>query len=275
MAVLTGMGTLTPESARATLPVIDGSNLSTNVANTATTVYGWLMEKGEWLTQQLGMVDQLTELITNNALTKAIRGFNELMTAIQTDISDVLGTIETLANTPRDIVDSIMEAVGGATGGVGSIMDIPKSVFGMLSSLPSEFQSVYDDVLSGFGLIAQAQAYGEDIGNALDSSGGAFGFASQAKGLNTALNTSWLQGSEARDAKVKEWDTAQQGDDQAQMQKVALQVQLEQLRQTYRDADMEAQKALALAAEDVAEAQVLAAKTRKTVVQTLSRFRLP
>ena len=266
------------QEAKAAVIVNDPPGLAAKVWHTLTDKAGWVMEQAEWVVQAGGMLDQLNELITNNVITKAIKGFNELMTAIQTDISDVMGTVESLVNAPGDIVNSLMDTIGGVTGAIGGVMDIPKSIFGMISSLPSQFEGIYNDIVSGFGIIGEAQAMGTDMASAFENAGGTFNFRNRTQGVNWAANASWLEGSQSRDRKVRKSNTANKGTNAITLQKTQLEIQLEGMRQEYRRADMEAMRALESASEKVAEAasvkQQLKAATEAASRTTVNKMRL-
>lgn len=263
----------TIQKAEASIPVISVTELAQSVSHQATTFANWAEEKLEWISSQLTWIDQLVELITNNFLTKAIRGFNELMTAIQTDISDVLGTIETLAAAPTEILDSIMGTVGSVTGAIGSVMELPKTIYGMLSAIPSEFKGIYDSVLSSFDVIGDAQALGKDISGAFSGSGGAWSLLNKMGGMRTRLNSGYLQGSRGRETKVRQWGAkAKYGKDQSQLLSTGIDVQLETLRQQYRQEEMRAMDRLYEAAERVAQDQIYRSRTAKTVTQTGNWF---
>lgn len=241
--------------------VTDLEAIGASISHGAMTVYGWAQDAAEWVATQATNLDQLVKLIENNVITKVIRGLNELMTAIQTDISDVLGTIETLASAPGEIIGSIM-----------SLVDIPKSLFGMVQNLGSEFMGIYDDVISGFGLIGEAQALGKDFAGAFESAGGAYGFMNQVGGLRNSSNAKWLKGSQSRNQKVQKWSKAKYGKDQAQLQSTQIDILAEQLRQSYAQQDKQALTEMYESAKDIAAEQVWKSRTAKTGTQTASWF---
>lgn len=251
-----------PIESRATgIPVVDAVLNTVNTGQWATDLWGWITEQAEWAEGQLTQLDHLVELVTNNVLTKAIRGLNELMTAIQTDISDVLGTLETLTEAPMDIIGDIMD-----------IVSIPKSIFGMVSNIGGEFMGIYEDAMGVFNMLGDAQALGKGMGGAFDGAGGAYGFMNQMSGMNTKLNSNWLSGSRTRDNKVRKWGKAKYGQDAIQMQSTEIDILTEMLRQAYRAEDMASMQRLQGQSESAYRDTVYRARTAKTATQTRRQF---
>lgn len=197
----------------------------TQIAHTLQNTWGTITNYAEWLTDHIYSINQLTELIENNVLTKAIRGFNELMTALQTDISDVLGTITTLAQAPMDIFNEVMS--------------IPNSVMGLLEEGSSAFTGVFNQAMDIFSVVGKAQSFGEGLGDIFASSGDAFGFMNQISGLRTSLNSDFLKGSQQRNQMMKSWEKAKYGGDAIQMQSTQIDILGTIARNQNRDSEMQ------------------------------------
>ncbi len=217
LAILVSL-TLCPNQARATF--LNAGTEVTQVAHTGVNTGGWLNDAYNWAQQRVDELNKITQLITNNVFTEAIRGFNELMTAIQTDISEVLGTIATLMNAPIDMFQQLIS--------------LPMSIFGQLQGALSPFQNLYNSAMNMFSIIGNAQGIGQDIGqlnnlfqgtgiNGFDS---AFDFNTKVNGLVTKVNSDFLDPATARRRSelYRDWTTqgnaALYGGDSIQIQAV-------------------------------------------------------
>lgn len=167
----------------------------TQLAHTGINTGGWINDAANWAQQRVDELNKLTQLITNNVFTEAIRGFNELMTAIQTDISEVLGTVASLMDAPLSLF--------------GSLIDIPMSIWGQLEGLmgvADPFKNVYGQAMNMFSMVGNAQGIGQDIGGlqGLFQGGGSSGFNSaydfnnKVSGIVTKLNSDFLAPSNAQ-----------------------------------------------------------------------------
>jgi phage-related protein len=228
----------------------------TQVWNTLENAWHAVVDYGGWIMDRIEQLNQLVELITNNFLTKAIRGFNELMTAIQTDISDVLGTIETLVSAPMDILSDLIS--------------IPSTLFSMFQQIPATFKGIYDEAMGIFSMVSEAQTMGKDIGDALKGAGGTYGFYNQISGLNTRLNSNFLQGSEERERKFREWNKGKYGNDTAQLMSTLIDINQESIKYQMMAMEMEAMQRLQGNARDLDIQSQLKARTARTRSATMS-----
>ncbi len=175
----------------------------TQVAHTGINTGGWLNDAANWAQQRVDELNKLTQLITNNVFTEAIRGFNELMTAIQTDISQVLGTVATLMNAPLDMFRQLIS--------------FPMSLMGQIQGALSPFQNLYNSAMSMFSVIGDAQGIGQNVPQLMNlfNGGGQYGFDSafdfntKVNGLVTKVNSDFLAPNAAldRSSKYREWTT--------------------------------------------------------------------
>lgn len=194
------------------------------IAHTATNSGGWLWDAQAWLQDRGTDLEKLMELVENNILTSAIRGFNELMTAIQGDISDVLGTIDTLAGAPLDIFEDLME--------------IPGSIIGMVGP-DNPFSDLFNDVTDIFDTIGEYQALGntdfEDIFGSGKSFKSPFELSNRISGTRSKLGSDFLDESEARDRMYKRWQKNSYGRDSIQMQSTQIDIMKEVVKNQNRD----------------------------------------
>lgn len=214
--------TASPQEVRATF--LNAGTEVTQVAHTGINTGGWINDASNWAQQRVDELNKITQLITNNVFTEAIRGFNELMTAIQTDISEVLGTIATLMDAP---ISMFQQLVG-----------LPMSIMGQMKSALSPFQGLYGQVMSMFDIIGSAQGLGQNLGGltSLLQGGGtsgfdsAFDFNTKVNGLVTAVNSDFLNPSvaERRSDLYRKWTTEGQAN---LFGKDAIQIQAMQSRQ--------------------------------------------
>jgi hypothetical protein len=224
LAIILPIGFM-PQEVRATF--LNAGTEVTQVAHTGINTGGWLNDAYNWAQQRVDELNKLTQLITNNIFTEAIRGFNELMTAIQTDISEVLGTIATLMNAPISLFNALV--------------DIPMSIWGQLQGLMgavrSPFENLYGQAMNMFSIIGNAQGIARDIpGLAGLFQGGASGFSSaydfntKVSGLVTKLNSDFLAPANAqrRADTYRDWITDA---DRALFGGDAIQIQAMQSRQ--------------------------------------------
>jgi len=193
---------------------INAGTEPTQIAHMGANVGGWLNDAYNWAQQRIDEINKLTQLITNNVFTEAIRGFNELMTAIQTDISQVLGTVETLFNAPFDLFETLI--------------NVPMSILSQFQQAGGGFVGLFNDAMEIFDVVGRAQGLGTDIGSFASlftggfsggfpgGSGGyggirdAYDFQTKVSGLRTALNADFLDRAQVaeRDRKYRDWGTS-------------------------------------------------------------------
>jgi hypothetical protein len=202
-AVLVFSFTLVTPKANATF--LNAGTEVTQVAHTGINTGGWLNDAYNWAQQRVDELNKITQLITNNVFTEAIRGFNELMTAIQTDISQVLGTVATLMDAP---INMFRQLIG-----------LPMSVMGQITGALSPFQNLYNSAMSMFGVIGNAQGLGSiaDVnsltglfgGSGVNGFSSAFDFNTKVNGLVTKVNSDFLDPAKAqrRSDLYREWTT--------------------------------------------------------------------
>lgn len=197
--------TVSPQKAHATF--LNAGTEVTQVAHTGVNTGGWLNDAYNWAQQRVDELNKITQLITNNVFTEAIRGFNELMTAIQTDISEVLGTVATLFEAPISMFQQLIS--------------LPMSIMGQISGALSPFQNLYNSAMSMFSIIGNAQGIAkggmDGIGGLSQLFGGggmngfnsAFDFNTKVNGLVTKVNADFLDPVKAqrRSDLYREWTT--------------------------------------------------------------------
>lgn len=226
---------------------------ATQIVNTAKNAWHGISDAASWIMDRVEQVNQLIELIENNIITKAIRGFNELMTAIQTDISDVLGTIDTLLSAPMEILNSILA--------------IPSSIFDVIESTMSDFKGIYGQALGAFDMIARVDALGEGVGSIGDQLNGlksAFDLSNVTRGVRTGVASKWLQGGETREQEYQKWEAkASYGQDQAQIMSTQTDIQAAMVKAQNHAVDHMAMAAVDQAARQKAAGDVANAKAAK------------
>lgn len=190
---------------------INAGTEPTQIAHMGANVGGWMNDAYNWGQQRIDELNKLTQLITNNVFTEAIRGFNELMTAIQTDISQVLGTIDSLMNAPFDLFETLL--------------NVPMSIMSQLQrTAGGGFMGLYEDAMGIFDTVGRAQGLGQDMagfgslftGGFAGLGGGSYGgirdaydFQTKVSGLRTAINTDFLKPDQIaeRERKYAKWTT--------------------------------------------------------------------
>lgn len=192
---------------------INAGTEPTQIAHMGINTGGWLNDAANWAQQRVDELNKLTQLITNNVFTEAIRGFNELMTAIQTDISQVLGTVESLFQAPFDLFETLV--------------NMPMSILSQFQSAGGGFVNLFNEAMDIFDIVGQAQGLGENIpgfaslftggfsgglGGGGSSYGGirdAYDFQTKVSGLRTALNADFLDRAQVaeRDRRYRQWGT--------------------------------------------------------------------
>lgn len=265
VAVLLTMGSVTMRVDGTTgIPVLVTASVP-EVATQSLSVWDTMTNWGQWLEDRVEQLNQLTELIENNSLTEAIRGFNELMTSIQTDISEVLGTVETLVSAPMEIMETLME--------------IPGTMFEMVGGLQSGaggFMGLYERAMGIFSIVGDMQAFGTsaagDLGGLLENAGGSYGLMNQMGGMRTKMASSYLGGSRERTAKLRSFDKGSYGQDAIQMASTTNDLLLEVVRQNYMAQEMGAMETLSETAERMAIQTQLRARSGKTATQTQQNF---
>jgi hypothetical protein len=239
----------------------------TQATHTGQTVAGWLWDAQAWMQDRVTDLDKLLELVENNILTKAIRGFNELMTAIQTDISDVLGTIETLVDTPLDIFNSLTA--------------IPGSIVGTFTGLANgdRFKGMFDQVNNIFTSIGEYQTLGKTDFTNLLSPGGGSGFSSgydlsnRVSGLRSSLASKFLSESEERDKMYKKWDRERKyGKDAIQMQSTQIDIMKEVVENQNRDQEYAMMDRLQENSDRIAAYEQERARTNRLITQGAQRL---
>jgi hypothetical protein len=208
ISVIVSLMVITPvEKSHASF--INAGTEPTQIAHMGINTGGWLNDAYNWGQQRIDELNKLTQLITNNVFTEAIRGFNELMTAIQTDISQVLGTIQTLFDLPNDIFKTLIS--------------VPMSILNQLGQAGGGFLGLYEDAMGIFKTVGNAQGLGIDLPNfsrlftgGYGGIGGGYGgirdaydFQTKVSGLRTALNADFLDTSQVqeRERKYRQWTT--------------------------------------------------------------------
>lgn len=172
----------------------------TQIAHNAVNNAGWLWDAQAWMQDRLTDLDKLMELVENNVLTRSIRGFNELMTAIQGDISDVLGTIDTLMSAPTRILNDL-------TG-------IPSTVFSMFKSMDpnnGRFSGLFNQFTGTFNRVGDLQSqFGSGNVGSIFGAGqdfnSAFELSNQLSGARSKLSSQFLQDSSKRQTMYENWN---------------------------------------------------------------------
>jgi hypothetical protein len=191
---------------------INAGTEPTQIAHMGANVGGWLNDAYNWGQQRIDELNKLTQLITNNVFTEAIRGFNELMTAIQTDISQVLGTIDTLLSAPFDLFETLI--------------NVPMSIMAQFQNAGGGFSGLFNDAMNIFDVVGKAQGLGTDMpqfgslftggfagwGGGSGGYGGirdAYDFSTKVSGLRTALNADFLDEAQVaeRERLYNQWTT--------------------------------------------------------------------
>jgi len=193
--------TLSPAPEAKATGLIAGATEPTQTLHAGLNEAGWLNDAYEWTLARANDINKLSELIKNNVLTESIRAFNELMTAIQMDISEVLGTVETLFQAPIDLFQGVME--------------MPLSIWSTVQGLGDGFQGLYDQAMNTFSTIGEMQSLGQGggdfnsmfTGNGFD---GAYDFTTRMNGLRSSVNADFLSPTSVRrrDSELRRW-TAQ------------------------------------------------------------------
>jgi hypothetical protein len=257
---------------------LEAGTETTQVAHTGVNAGGWINDAAQWAEDRVTDLNKLTELITNNVFTEAIRGFNELMTAIQTDISEVLGTVQTLAAVPGEIWGSV-------NGLFTDLMSLPMSIMSQVQGLGGGFNGMYADAMSTFSMIGSAQGLGQGMGSygsLLSGGGGGGGFSSaydlknRVSGLRTAVNANFLEPTQAqkRSDMYRKWTTDTQagkfGNDSVQIQATQADM-LGALNQSVnRDAEFAAMDRLQEAADRISAWEQSRARAAGSYNRTLS-----
>jgi hypothetical protein len=240
-----GFISLAPKNAEAT--AFAAATEPSQIAHSSVNNAGWLWDAQAWLQERSTQLDKWLELIENNVLTRSIRGFNELMTAIQGDISDVLGTVDTLISTPTNFLDSLTQTFGGVTDTVSSIFQsvlaFPTSISGMFEG--TGFSGLFDKITSTFQSVANIQANIGSSGNLNDYFGEDKQFGSPADLSNkvgaarSKLGADFLAGSKARADQYKEWERktnqATYGNDAVQIASTQADIMTEIVKNQNRD----------------------------------------
>ena len=228
LLALTAVWTLQPQAAQATF--FAGATEPSQIAHSATNNAGWLWDAQAWMQDRLTDLDKLLELVENNVLTRSIRGFNELMTAIQGDISDVLGTVDTLMNAPADII--------------GSLTRIPSTVFSMFQGAGSGFEGLFGQFTNTFNDVGDLQSQiGSGYTGSLFGSGrdfnSAFELSNQLSGARSKLSSQFLQDSQRRQNMYDSWEQENNrsvyGKDTVQIEATQADILTEVVRNQNRD----------------------------------------
>jgi hypothetical protein len=214
---------------------MDAATETTQIPHLAATSGGWLNNAAVQAKQYATELNSLKEHITNNDLTRSIRGLNELQTSLQGDMSDVLGTVSSLSGTPKTMINNLKSMPssvssliqGGGNNGLGG----------------GRYQGVFDSALGTFGNMGN-NAIGAGGGGNPFSSGGfqnGYDLQGQVGGLRTALNAKFLQGSQERQNMYKNWEVGNDAaTNQVQLQKKLLETHIQQVKNQNRDQEMAA-----------------------------------
>jgi conjugal transfer/entry exclusion protein len=266
---------ITPAPEARASGAVAGATEPTQLLHSSLNEAGWLNDAYEWSVARTNDINKLTELIKNNVITESIRAFNELMTAIQMDISEVLGTVQTLFQAPIDLFQTLM--------------DIPMSLWGTVQGLGSGFQQLYDQAMGTFSMIGNMQGLGSGLGDftsMFEGNGfdGAYDFTTKMNGLRAAVNADFLSSSNVRqrDTELKKWtaqaDKAAFGEDTIQLELAQTEIAAAQTKLMYRAEEFQSLDRLDAVAQRVnalkqAEAQA-AGKKAETITWNVGTLRL-
>jgi hypothetical protein len=195
------------------------------ITHTATNSAGWLWDAQAWLQDRATDLDKLLELVENNMLTKSIRGFNELQTAIQTDMSDVLGTLDTLTSSPTDIYNDLSS--------------MPSSISGMTRG--NQYGGLFDQFGNTFGTLGDYQGLGNTDYTGIFGRSGSSGFNSpfdlsnRVTGTRNKLASQFLGDSYRRQTMYDRWNKDTYGNDSIQMQSTQMDIMKEVVKNQNRD----------------------------------------
>jgi hypothetical protein len=187
----------------------------------------------QWAADRTEQLNQLSEMVQNNAMTQSIMGYNEVQTSVQTDISDVLGTVNSLFNAGDS---RIFQDLRSNAGGVYGMFNSGK---GWLSG----FEGMFDNLTDGFQNFSLASIGNPDANiDQITNAGGLEGFRNQIGGTRAALNTAFLQESRNREERLDQWSGQDYGDNVTQYLGTTNTLLAENLRHQYRQAEMQALK---------------------------------
>lgn len=254
--------TLSVSTSKATF--LDAATETTQIPHLAATTGGWLNNAAVQAKQYATELNSLKEHIMNNDLTRSIKGLNELQTTLQGDISDVLGTVSSLGNTPMGMINDLR---GNIPTSVNSIVNGGGGVTG----LGGNYSSVFKNALSSFSALGAA---GVGDGSTSSPWGGAFkngvDFQNQVSGLRTGVNTEFLNQSAARQAMYNKWSkAADTSTNSVQMQKQQLEVAMTQVKNQNRDQEMAALDRVQQSADRAAAFEEAKAKAVRDQYQSI------
>lgn len=171
----------------------------------AVNLFGILENLDRWAKELELQLRKIELFIENLSVVKGIRAYNEVMTTIQDSISETLGTVESIFSAPMEIFDSLVS--------------IPSSFLGILENGYSEFRDLYWNIVSIMDVFSEMQSFGKlkDFNDLFKSSGGAFGFASQVRGLRTKASSAWLGDAKRRARELENLSKENYGGDVAQI----------------------------------------------------------